>query len=303
MLRLRHFIFGLLLVHGFAFAQDGIGKLLTPSDSINYQRRNFVLGTEAVLATGAIVGLSTLWYNDYPTTRFHFINDNSEWLQMDKAGHVFSAYHMGKVGFETLRWSGVSREKSLVYGGTLGFAFLAVVEVFDGYSAQWGASSGDLIANAAGTGLFAGQELLWKEQRIIPKFSFHRTYYAGLRPEVLGSSFSEQLLKDYNGQTYWLSANIYSFFKSEALPKWLNVAVGYGADGMVSGRGENIVNLPVNFKRSRQFYLSLDVDLEGIHTKSRILSTLFSLFNTVKIPAPAFEISTSGKVNAHLFYF
>ena len=41
----------------------------------------------------------------------------------------------------------------------------------DGYSAEWGASSGDIIANALGTGLYISQELLWKEQRITPKFS------------------------------------------------------------------------------------------------------------------------------------
>jgi hypothetical protein len=59
----------------------------------------------------------------------------------------------------------------------------------------------DIIANASGTALF----VLWKEQRITPKFSFHTTQYAQYRPNVLGSSLAEQMLKDYNGQTYWLS--------------------------------------------------------------------------------------------------
>jgi hypothetical protein len=36
------------------------------------------------------------------------------------------------------------------------------------------------------------QELLWKEQRITPKFSFHSTKYAALRPDVLGSSLPEK---------------------------------------------------------------------------------------------------------------
>jgi hypothetical protein len=77
----------------------------------------------------------------------------------------------------------------------LGFAFLTAVEVMDGYSAEWGASSGDIIANAAGTALYVSQELIWQEQRITPKFSFHTTKYASFRPSVLGSSFSEQILK------------------------------------------------------------------------------------------------------------
>lgn len=285
------------------FSQSGFDKFLTPSDSLDIKRRNLVIGMEAVLATGALVGLSQVWYKDYPQTKFHLINDNNEWMQMDKIGHVFSSYHIGKAGFEALQWSGVSKKNSLIYGSTLGFAFLTVVEVFDGYSAEWGASSGDMIANATGTALFIGQELLWKEQRIIPKFSFHQTHYAKLRPEVLGSSFQEQLLKDYNGQTYWLSANLYAFTKCKAIPEWLNIAVGYGADGLVSGNGESVPGLSENPVRTRQFYLSLDVNLEKIKTKSHFLKTVFTLFNTIKIPAPTFEINGSGKVRGHAFYF
>jgi hypothetical protein len=52
----------------------------------------------------------------------------------------------------------------------------------------------DIIANAAGTALYVSQELIWQEQRIT-KFSFHTTKYASFRPSVLGSSFSEQILK------------------------------------------------------------------------------------------------------------
>jgi hypothetical protein len=53
---------------------------------------------------------------------------------------------------------------------------LTAVEVLDGFSSEWGASSGDIIANASA--LLVSQELLWKEQRITPKFSFHTTQYA-----------------------------------------------------------------------------------------------------------------------------
>src|SRR5690606_20640636 len=117
----------------------------------------------------------------------------------------------------------------------IGFAFLTAVEVFDGFSQEWGFSWGDMIANASGTGLYIGQELLWNEQRIIPKFSFHQTKFAAKRPETLGSSFQEQILKDYNGQTYWLSFNLHAFTKNDFFPKWLNVAIGHSATGMLYG--------------------------------------------------------------------
>jgi hypothetical protein len=47
--------------------------------------------TEAVLASGALIGLNQLWYSDYPKSEFHFINDNADWLQMDKGGSFYSS--------------------------------------------------------------------------------------------------------------------------------------------------------------------------------------------------------------------
>ncbi|RBN51992.1 DUF2279 domain-containing protein [Flavobacterium psychrolimnae] len=285
-------------------SQNKAESFFKPSDSLNRKRQNSVIISEAVLSTGTLVGLNQLWYADYPNSDFHFINDNSDWLQMDKAGHVFSSYHLGRFGAEMLQWSGATNKNQLLYGAGLGFAFLTAVEVLDGYSSEWGASSGDIIANATGTALYVSQELMWNEQRITPKFSFHTTKYASERPEVLGSSFSEQILKDYNGQTYWLSVNLHSFAKGSKIPKWLNLALGYGAEGMITGRTENTTAfLASNPRRFRQFYLSLDVDLTKIKTNSHFLKTVFSVFNTVKIPAPTIEFVRFNEVKYHFIYF
>jgi hypothetical protein len=82
-------------------------------------------------------------------------------------------------------------------------------------------------------------------------------------------------LKDYNGQTYWLSANVNSFFKSSKVPKWINIAVGYGADGMITGRTENNpLFSSLETKRVRQFYLSFDADLTKIRTNNPHIKTL-----------------------------
>ncbi len=293
----------LIFVFEIGFSQN-IRSFLEPADTLQIPRRNWVIGSEVVLGTSTLIGLGTVWYDDYPKSDFHFINDNAEWLQMDKVGHVFSSYHIGRFGAELLQWSGANKKSQLVYGATLGFAFLTVVEVFDGYSAEWGASWGDVIANASGTALYVSQELLWKEQRIMPKFSFHYSSYAAGRPSVLGGSRGEQIMKDYNGQTYWLSVNMHSFAKVSKIPKWLNVAAGYGAEGMITGKDQlvNTVFFPEK-TRIRQFYLSLDIDLSKIETKSNTLKTLFSIFNTIKIPAPTVEINERGKANWYLFYF
>jgi len=300
----KRFSLILLIISAAAFAQSGFGRFLKPADSLKIWRRNTVILSEATVSAGVLVGLNQLWYADYARSGFHTINDNSEWLQMDKAGHVFSSYHLGSFGKNAWQWSGASRRSQLLYGSTLGFVFLSAVEVMDGYSSKWGFSGGDMIANASGTALYVSQELLWKEQRIVPKFSFHTTPYASARPNVLGNSLGEQILKDYNGQTYWLSVNVHSFFKQSKIPKWLNVAVGYGAAGMITGDEEfvNTVFLPES-ERTRQFYFSFDADLTKIETKSHTLKTIFSVFNTIKIPAPTIEIRDSGDFRFHGLYF
>ena len=294
------FLFFLLSLS--SFSQSGLDVFLKPSDTLNNPRRNAVIISEASLATVSLIALDQLWYADFDRSKFHTVNDNSEWLQMDKIGHVFTSYQVGKIGANLLAWSGVRKQDQLLYGATLGFAYLTAVEVLDGYSKEWGFSWGDMFANAAGTGLYIGQELLWNEQRIALKYSFHQTNFADKRPEKLGESIIEQALKDYNGQTYWLSINLFSFFKDSKIPKWLNVAVGYGGEGMLYGDQNTENQFFISDNRYRQFYLSLDLNLSAIQTNSRFLSTLFDVFNMIKIPFPTLEINKKRGV-FHLFYY
>lgn len=293
-----------LFISGSTLAQpsNDIG-FLKPSDTLNTSRRTSLYISETVVLGTALVGLNQLWYKDYKQSSFHFVNDNDNWLQMDKLGHVYSSYQIGRFGAESLRWSGASQKEQLIYGATLGLGFLSVVEVFDGFSQEWGASSGDVLANISGTALYVSQELLWNEQRIVPKFSFHKTQFPALRPSTLGATPLEQVFKDYNGQNYWLSFNLHSFTKLESVPKWLNLAVGYGATGMVYAT--NAVALENNIIQSpyRQFYLSLDVDLTKIKTNSNVLKTFFSVFNSLKVPAPTLEFGPKTKLRAYAFYY
>ena len=308
-MKIKNWLIGILficfIVPTNTYGQSTTNSFWQKSDTLNKKRRNTIYITEASAAVLTLVGLNQLWYADYPRTSFQTFNDNNEWLQMDKIGHTMTAYYVGKLSMQALDWAGESKKNQLIYGATLGFAFLTAVEVLDGFSAEWGFSTGDLIANAAGTCLLIGQELLWDEQRINLKYSFHTTKFADIRPDVLGENFLEQTIKDYNGQTYWLSANLWSFKKESGIPKWLNVAFGYGADGMISGNEDtsiDISNLP-NFERSRQFYISLDIDLTKIKTRSKLLKTVFSTLNFIKIPAPTVEFSTRNKAKFHFLYF
>lgn len=277
------------------------------SDSLHKKRLRAVVASEVGLYTVSMSGLYVLWYKDYGSSGFRFFNDGNEWQGMDKIGHATTSYYIGMLGIEVLDWTGLEHRKSVWYGGMLGWTFLATVEVFDGFSDEWGFSWPDIGANTFGAGLVIGQELAWEEQRILMKFSYTPTDYPKYRPDLLGDAWNEQILKDYNGQTYWLSGNIKSFLnESSRFPAWLNVAVGYGADGMLGGSSNpetyDGVALP-SYKRSSQLYLSLDVDLRKIPTKKKWLRATLNAVGFLKFPAPTLEFRTDGRVIAHGIYW
>lgn len=265
----------------------------------NKKRSAIVISTEAALFAGSLIGLNELWYKDYPRSSFHFFDDNDEWLQMDKVGHLTTSYYVGRVGIGLMKWSRVTRKQAIWYGGMLGSLYLSTVEIMDAYSSEWGFSIGDFAANTAGSLLCVGQELAWDDQRITLKYSFLQSEYSKYRPQLLGSNLQENVLKDYNGQTYWLSINPGSFMSKETkFPKWLNIAIGYGAEGMTGGNFNPVyfdgAGQQIYFERYRQYYLSLDVDLTRIKTRSKFLKTVFYTIGFIKIPAPTLEFSKYG---------
>jgi hypothetical protein len=296
--------FFMLLLSGLSIAQEDTLHFFQASPQRNLKRLQTVVGGELLAGGGSLVVLGTAWYKDYPRTTFHTFDDNREWLQMDKAGHAVTAYTLGRYGIGLMKWAGATRKRNMVYGGLLGFTYLGVVEIFDGFSSGWGFSSGDLFANAFGTGCVIGQELLWNEQRITLKYNFRKTRYAQYRPVLLGRSVAEQWLKDYNGQTYWLSFNLASFFSQQTkIPSWLNLAIGYGANGMTGGHENPAYSLSngtqLSFARYRQYYLSFDIDLTQLPIESPFWKAFVGTFGFLKIPSPALVLE-QGRVRASI---
>ena len=269
------------------------------SSNINNDRRNILLISQATIYTVSLVGLNKLWYANYPKSNFHFINDNHEWLQMDKVGHLTTSYYIGVAGIKAYKWTGMKRKKAIWYGGLMGSFFLSIIEVLDGKSQQWGASSGDFFANTSGSLFAIFQELKWDEQRISLKYSYSPSKWAKFNPNQLGSNHFERALKDYNGQTYWLSFNLKSLLsiKSGEFPRWLNLAIGYSGDKMITAYQEEGDEI-----RERQYLLSLDIDLSRIKTKSKSWNSVIHTFGFIKFPMPTLELS-GGSLLAHPIYF
>jgi hypothetical protein len=296
--------------HAFLFLLFLSELACAQTDSLRHsgQRKIILLSSSAIITTGSIVYLNEAWYKQYNTGRFHVFNDNDEWLQMDKAGHIFTNYQLSRLMMNSFDWAGFNKNQKLFIGGTIGFAYMNAIEIMDGFSEGWGFSWGDELANFVGTSFAISQEALWHQQRIQLKFSYAQSGLAKYNPSLLGKNFYTQVLKDYNGQTYWLSVNPSSFIKKQnKFPKWLNVAFGYSAYGMIGGKfnGFTVQNedgTVLRFDRQRRFYASIDVDLTRIPTKSRFLKAVFSAVNIIKFPAPALEFSTKG-TRGYFLYF
>ncbi len=286
------------------------------SDSQPLKKRVKLIGIANIIGYGStMAGLYSDWYSNYPQTRFHFFNDNYEWKQVDKAGHAYSAYVAGSGSMELWRWTGMKRKQRIWIGGLSGIAYQTMIETLDGFSSHWGWSWGDFGANVFGSGLLISQELAWDEQKILLKFSSHKQSYGSpdlnrRADQLYGKTFSERMIKDYNAQTYWISANLKSFKPASNLPSWLNVAVGYGAEGMfgaVANLGKddrgNITFDRRDLTRYRQFYISPDIDLTKIKTKRTLIRLALAALNSFKFPAPSLEYNTKGKFIFHFLHF
>lgn len=270
-----------------------------PNDSIVLRNAKIMAGDGAVVYAGSMVALNRLWFKDCPWVGFHTINDNSDWLQMDKFGHATTAYHINLLGNESLRLIGLDAKQSALYSGAFSLLYMTSIELMDAGYEGWGFSWGDMAADLGGTTLYTVQQLLWDEQRISLKYSFHPTEYAQYNPNDLGDNLMSQALKDYNGITIWASFNVKEILlgTENNFPEWITLDFGYGAKGMIAPQPTN------DFERVRQFYLSPGIDLAKLPIENRYLKALLRALSFIKLPSPTLEYNVNDKFVWHWLYF
>jgi hypothetical protein len=319
------FLFVILVLQD-GYTQDSL-SLWEPSPTFHSGRFGLTTAIAGAAYAGSLIALNQAWYAGFERTSFQFFDDRAEWADVDKAGHVYATYLESEWAYRWLRWTGVRHKQAVWYGAGTAMLFQTTIEVLDAHSAKWGFSVADMGANLIGAGVFVVQEFAWQDQRFRFKFSSSPPAYPDYlllseemtavmplekRGDLLfGSSLPERVLKDYNAQTIWLSANLHSLLgRPSFLPPWLNLALGYGAGNMYGGfenrweyEGEEYRLSPQLFPRHQQFYLSLDIDLNRVAVRSPFLRTILGVLNAVKIPAPALEYNTLGKWRMHAIYF
>lgn len=269
---------------------------LSASDSLTIlQKKNLILASSATgaLYIGSMAMLYQTWYKDQSAGSFRTFNDLHEWKAMDKIGHITTAWWTSQFLFENQRAIGLPERSSIFRSIGTSLAFMTTIEVFDGYSKGWGFSWSDMAANALGLTLFSSQQLIFNEQKFILKYSYQNTIEPLIRPELLGASQAERMLKNYNGQTYWLSFPIKELGLSQtAFPSFVCLSFGYGASGMIGARDnsyliENDYFNEKSFIRKSQWYLSLDLDLAKIPIKGKFWKVFSSTFRWIKFPFPS----------------
>lgn len=260
----------------------------------------------SVYFAAALIVLPKIWYADREVVPFHFNNDIKGYLQVDKFGHAFGAYTISYIAYHWMLKSGMSKNKALIFGGSLGLVLQTPIEIVDGIHEGLGFSWGDMAANAFGSGLVTGQALLFNRQIVKYKFSYHNSPYARQANGYLGTNTLNRFFEDYNGHTYWLSIPANILYPRSNLPDWLSIAAGYSANGMF-GEFENISSFNSTIipetERYRQFLLSLDVDWSKIETNSGFLKILLQGMAFVKLPFPAVEYNSKGQFKGYWFYF
>ena len=268
-------------------------------DSIAMRNVKIVAGIDAAIYVGTTIGLHQLWFKDCQWVGIHTINDNGDWLQMDKLCHATTSYHTCVFGDESMRLAGLDPKRSALFGGAYSLLFMTTIELMDSGYEGWGFSWGDMAADVSGVTLYTAQQLLWDEQRISLKYSFHPSKYAQYNPEELGHNLISQSLKDYNGITIWAAFNIKELLldTDSDFPEWLTIDVGYGAKGMVAPQPT------ADFDRVRQFYLSPGVDLAKLPVENRYLKAVLRALSFIKLPVPALEYNASDKFVWHWLYF
>ena len=259
---------------------------------------NSVIG---VVYVGSMTALYQTWYRNYAFKDFNLFNDMPEWKGMDKLGHVTTSWWAAQWLYTSHQTLGLESKHLALRSTIIPLCFMTTIEVFDGFSSGWGFSMGDMAANLAGAGLFYTQQHFLNQQRILLKYSYHPTNYAEQRPEILGKTKGERLLKDYNGQTYWLSIPI----KHDG---WFCLSMGYNASGMLGGRDNIWSNNGVTYDyssidRFSTWSMSFDIDLLKLPIKGKFWRTFASTFRWIKFPAPALQWSRSNNFKLHPFYF
>lgn len=278
-----------LLLLIFALPCRGAGpNVAAPSDSAASPSADSVstirplrLALVGGLAAGGFVAghvlLTDLWWKGEPS-RFHF-NWRDDWryaLGADKVGHAITPYIGTDILRQALEWTGMQRNASLWWGAGAACAYTTYIEVRDGFSAEWGFSWGDFIANNLGIGWRVAEAY----EPWLNNIRFKVSYWPGAayRSGAYGS-----IVDDYESTYHWASLNVNALLPAawrDLWPDFVNIAVGHSVKDIAAYDGSG----------HHELYLGLDWNTEGLPGDGAFWNRLKRTLNYYHLPAPTVRI-------------
>ncbi|MDY0080544.1 MAG: DUF2279 domain-containing protein [Ignavibacteriaceae bacterium] len=234
------------------------------------------------------------WYK-YGTVKWHTFNDwyNAK-LNLDKTGHAHMTMLYNKLIYHTARWTNMGEKEANWSSAGIAWLMQFQIELYDAYFENWGFSWPDVGANTIG----AFYPTLQREFPLLQNFNLKYSYHPS---SDLEQKFVNDFINDYEGTTYWLTINVHEFLPEaikEYYPDWLNIALGYGVNGIFHSDG-NWNHDVKNNKRGlgrEEWYIALDYDFMKVFKpkEGTFWYTLLDLLNAVHLPAPTIRFSPSA---------
>ena len=198
------------------------------------------------------IGLRDWNWGSQPT----FKTRNEGWFGLDtdsggtdKLAHAYSAYFITNGLAEQLQRQGRSSERSALSATLLTQAVLLGVELFDGYSVNYGWSSQDVLMNLLGSGAaYLRQTHPSLRERIDFRLAYQPSGFRGFSP-----------VGDYAGQKYLLALKLSGLDATRDTPlRYLELHAGYYA------RGFSPEEVADGRSRSRQGFVGIGLNLNTL---------------------------------------
>ncbi|RPI17085.1 MAG: DUF2279 domain-containing protein [Ignavibacteriae bacterium] len=214
---------------------------------------------------------------------FKFAEDGYYARNMDKASHIYTANAFTVTVGEAFEWAGISPGKALLYGAITSMAYETYIEINDGFAPIWGFDWIDVGCNIFG----AVYPFLQNEAPFLKNFNFKWSF----KPEWVSRKISnkDDLLDDYTNMTFWLSISPEGLLPKSAAkyyPGFLAFALGLSIKNASHTGGSG--------NAYREWFLSLDYDLNKLPGNSDFMKKLKKILNFYHFPAPAVRFSPSG---------
>ena len=239
------------------------------------------------------------WYQGQKRDSIRWLHDWSgdTYLHLDKGGHFLGGLFMARTLTDAYRWSGLGLRGGALLGTVTSWAVLLEIEMRDAYYDQWGFSIPDFVANTAGASVPLVHALFPATRMVGFKVGYWPSslYLDHEDRGRAGRPHTEYAIDDYEGMTFWMTLGVGEMLAARrtAWPRWLGLALGYGATGMHGsnaksrGREREYLDLP---SARPEVFLALDYNLRYLPGRGTWWRRLKSEANWLHLPAPALRL-------------